>query len=157
MQHYRTALVLKPNQPFAMLGLASALIRQRDFAEARQWLEQCEKNPLVRAGALIHKSDLEFQESGRDRLPLLREAAAVDPHFWPVRKRYISHLIERGEMGTALGELRAALAEQPFRAETWEMLGRVAEKIGDAPLATTAYAEADLRDVWRGRAAAKSF
>ena len=74
-----------------------------------------------------------------------------------MRKRYISHLIERGEMGTALGELRAALAEQPFRAETWEMLGRVAEKIGDAPLATTAYAEADLRDVWRGRAAAKSF
>lgn len=150
---FRAALVLKPGQPFAMLGLSRALLHRGyhgDFAEARQWLEQCEQIPLVRAAALVQKSELEFQE-GRDGLPLLREAATVNPRFWPVRKAYIACLIERGEMRTALEELRAVLADQPFRAETWEMLGNVADKIGNRTLAQSAYAEADRRDVWRKR------
>ena len=148
---FRAALVRKPNQPFAVLGLASALIRQRDFTEARQWLERCASNPLVRAAALVQKAELEFQESGRDKTGLLREAAAVNPRFWPVRKRYIAQCMEQGNMGTALMELRAVLADQPFRAETWEMLGQALEKIGKPDLAQTAYAEADRRDVWRGK------
>jgi len=151
VQGFRAALVRKPNQPFAMLGLASALVRQHNFAEARQWLERCEKLPLVRAAALLQKAELEFQESGRDKTDLLREASAVNPRFWPVRKRYIAHLIERGEMQSALAELRAVLADQPFRAETWEMLGSAAEKIGNPSLAKKAYSEADQRDVWRGK------
>ena len=155
VQGFRSALDRKPGQPFAMLGLASALIQRRDFAEAQQWLERCEKIPLVRAAALIQQAELEFQESGREKTGLLREAAAVNPRFWPMRKRYISDLIEKNDLGTALAELRAVLADQPFRAETWEMLGSVAEKIGNPALAQTAYAEADRRDVWRGKA--KSF
>lgn len=155
VQGFRAALDRKPDQPFAMLGLASALIQRRGFAEARQWLERCEKIPLVRAAALIQQAELEFQESGREKTGLLREAAAVNPRFWPVRKRYIASLIDRGEIGAALKELHAVLADQPFRAETWEMLGCVAEKIGNPALAKTAYNEADRRDVWRGKA--KSF
>ncbi|MEI6561531.1 MAG: tetratricopeptide repeat protein [Verrucomicrobiota bacterium] len=151
VQGFRAALVRKPNQPFAMLGLASALTRQHNCAEARQWLERCEKLPLVRASALVQKAELEFQESGRDKTDFLREAAEVNPRFWPVRKRYIAHLMEHGDMGTALAELRAVLADQPFRAETWELLGNAAEKIGNPALAQTAYSEADLRDVWRGK------
>ena len=157
VQGFREALVRKPGQPFAMLGLGRALIQRDDFAEARQWLERCEKIPSVRAAALVQKAELEFKEAGRDQLPLLREAAAVNPRFWPVHKRAIAHLIKQGEMAAALAELRAVLADQPFRAETWEMLGEVAGKIGNPALAKAAYAEADRRDVWRGRAAAKSF
>ena len=151
VQGFREALVRKPDQPFAMLGLASALIRRGDFAEARQWLERCEKLPLVRAAALVQKAELECKESGRDKTDLLREAAAVDPRFWPVRKRYIAQLMEQGNMEAALAELCAVLAGQPFRAETWEMLGRALEKIGNPALAKAAYSEADRRDVWRAR------
>ena len=155
VEGFRAALVLKPDQPFATLGLATALIRQREFAQARPLLERCEKNPLVRASVLIQRAELEFQESGRAKTGLLREAAAINPRFWPVRKRYIADLVDRGEIKTALGELHAVLEDQPFRAETWEMLGRVAGKIGQPALAKTAFAEADQRDVWREKA--KSF
>ena len=151
VQGFRAALTRKSNQPFAMLGLSRALIQRGDFAEARQWLERCESLPLVRAAALVQKAELEFQESGRDKTGLLRKAAALDPLFWPVRKRYIAHLMEKGDMGGAFAELRAVLADQPFRAETWEMLGRAAEKSGQRALAKSAYAEADRRDVWRSK------
>jgi len=157
VQGFRAALARKPGQPFAMLGLSRALLQRGDFAEARQWLERCEKLPLVHAAALVQKAELEFKESGRDRLPLLREAAAVNPRFWPVRKRAIAQSVAQGDTATALAELRAVLADQPFRAETWEMLGDVAKNIGNPALAQAAYAEADRRDVWRGRAAVKSF
>jgi len=149
----REALQRQPDQPFAMLGLSAALIQLREFAEARQWLERCEQIPHVRANALIYRSELEFQESRRDRVPLLREAVAVNPHHWPVRKRLITHLVERGELAPALLELRAVLAEETFRAETWELLGQALERIGQPALARDAYAEADLRDLWRGKKA----
>ena len=148
---FREALARKPNQPFAMLGLASALIRRGDFTEARQWLARCEKLPLVRAAALVQKAELECRESGREKTDLLREAAAVDPRFWPVRKRYIAQLMEQGHMEAALAELRSVLADQSFRAETWEMLGRALEKIGNPALANAAYLQADRRDVWRAK------
>ena len=147
----RAALALRPDQPFAMLGLAQALIARGDFAEARQWLEHCEAIPLVRPATLAVRAGLEFQASGRDPLPLLREAAAVNPRFWPLRKRYIARLMERAEMESALRELRAVLADQPFRAETWEMLGAALAKIGQPERAQAAFAEADRRDLWRGK------
>ncbi|MCX6966462.1 MAG: tetratricopeptide repeat protein [Verrucomicrobia bacterium] len=157
VQNFRAALARKPEQPFAMLGLGRALLQRGDLAQARQWLERCEKLPLVRASALVQRAELEFKGSGRDRTPLLLEAVAVNPRFWPVRKRYIADLLERGDIGKALEELRSVIDDQPFRAETWELLGRALEKAGNPALAQKAYAEADQRDVWRGNAMAKTF
>lgn len=151
LRDYRTALTLQPGQPFAMLGLSGALIKTGHYEEARAWLERCEKVPLVRADALVNQAVLEFRESGRDRVDLLRQAAEMNPRFWPLRKRYIGHLIERGEMGPALQQLREVLGDQPFRAETWELLARAYESIGRPELAQTATAQADLRDLWRSR------
>ena len=152
IRDYQAALACKPDQPFALLGLSGALIRQRSFEEARQWLARCEAIPLIRADALVNRAVLEFKESGADRIDLLREAALLHPRFWPVRKRYIDHLIERGQAGApqelaeALRELRAVLSDQPFRSETWQMLGVVLEKTGSRELAQTAFAEADRLD-----------
>ena len=151
LRDYRAALALQPDQPFAMLGMAGALIKAGEFAEARAWLERCEKVPLIRADALVNRAVLESRESGRDRVDLLREAAEVNPRFWPLRKRYIGHLIERGETELALQQLREVLGDQPFRAETWELLAKALEKIGQPELAQAATAQADLRDLWRGR------
>lgn len=151
IQAYREALKLQPGQPFAMLGLSGALIKTGEFTEARQWLAQCGKNPLVRADALVNLAVLEFRESGADRVDLLREAAQVNPRFWPLRKRYIGHLLERGETEAALGELREVIRGQPFRAETWELLAAAFSKVGKPELARAAQAQADRLDLHRGR------
>lgn len=148
---FQAALARQPDQPFAMLGLARALIERGDYEAARPWLEHCEKLPLMHVAALELRAEMGRRETGSDPLPLLREAAAVNPRFWPARKRYIAALIERGEMEAALRDLREVLAAQSFRAETWEMLGGALAKIGQPALAQTAYTEADLRDVWRGK------
>jgi Flp pilus assembly protein TadD len=150
LRDYRAALARQPGQPFAMLGLSGALIKAGEFTEARQWLERCEKIPLIRADALVNLAVLEFRESGRDRVDLLREAAEINPRFWPLRKRYIAHLIERGETELALRQLREVLGNQPFRAETWELLAKVFDQIGKPELAQMAMRQADLRDLWRG-------
>jgi Flp pilus assembly protein TadD len=151
LRDYRAALALQPDQPFAMLGLAGALIKTGDYAAAREWLGRCEKVPLIRAEALVDQAVLEYREAGRDRVDLLREAAEVNPRFWPLRKRYISHLIERGETALAFQQLREVLDDQPYRAETWELLARAFESIGSPELAHTAALQADRRDLWRGR------
>ncbi|MEI6352236.1 MAG: tetratricopeptide repeat protein [Verrucomicrobiota bacterium] len=151
IRDYTAALERKPDQPFAMLGLSGALIRQRSFNEARHWLERCEKIPLIRADALSNQAVLEFKESGRDRLDLLKEAASIDRRFWPLQKRYIGHLIERGQHGEAVRELRTVLEDQPFRSETWELLGRALEAAGSRELAGQALEEADRLDWHRAR------
>jgi len=144
---FREALKRKPDQRFAMLGLAGALIRQHSWAEARQWLDRCERIPLVRAEALVDRAVLEYQETGRDRVDLLKQAAEVNPHFWPWRKRYIGHLIERGDAGEGMRELRSVLTEQPFRAEAWAMLGELLRRTGAESLADEAFAAAASCDV----------
>lgn len=146
---FQAALLKQSDQPFAMLGLARALTEQGKFTEARPWLARCESQEIVHAAALSLQAELELRETGQNPLPLLHEAAAVNPRFWPMRKRYITMLMERGELETALRELREILALQSFRAETWEALGDAFTKIGQPELAQTAYTEANLRDVWR--------
>lgn len=147
IRDFHEALARKPNQPLAMLGLAGALIRQHSWTEARWWVRRCEAVPLIRAEALIDHAVVDFQESGVDRADLLREAALINPRFWPTRKRYISHLIERGDTEQALRELRAVVGEQPYRAETWAMLGTLLEKTGSQVLAGRMFQEAHLRDI----------
>lgn len=151
LRDYRAALALQPDQPFAMLGLAGALIRAGQFAEAREWLARCEKVPFIRADALVNQAVLEYREAGRDRVDLLREAASINPRFWPLRKRYIAHLIEDGQTALAIQQLSEVLADQPFRAETWELRARAFASSGDTERAQADAAQADLRDLWRGR------
>lgn len=144
---YRQALAKKPNQPFAMQGLCGALIHQHDWQEARLWVARCEAIPLVRGPALVDEAVLEYQQAGRDRVDLLREAAALQPHFWPLRKRYIEHLAERGDSLEARRELLAVLEAQPFRAESWQMLGELLSKSGNPQLTEHAFEEAARCDV----------
>ncbi|MEI8235324.1 MAG: tetratricopeptide repeat protein [Verrucomicrobiota bacterium] len=148
---FREALALEPNQPFARLGLGNALLEHGDFAEARACLEDCAKNPLLRSLALVRLAELDRREMGRDPVERLREAAQAAPRFWPARKQYIARLLQRRDAEPALHELRAVLAQAPYRAETWGMLSRALEQIGRPDLARAAAAQAALRDVWWGK------
>ena len=144
---FREALKDKPDQPFAMIGMAEALIKRHAWKEAREWLDRCERIPLVRSEALVSRAVLEFQETGRDRVDLLRMAVAADPEFWPVRRRYIGHLVERGDWAEALRELHAVLQKEPFRIEAWTLLNQALSRSGQHDLAIQANEQVRLYDI----------
>lgn len=147
LAHYVKAIERAPDQPFALLGLGAAFTKLRDFSQARVALEKAAAIPLVRADALQMLAAVEYLEHGRDRVDLLREAASIEPRYWPARKRYITHLAERGEVGAAIGELRAVLETQPFRAESWKLLSDLLFKAGRPDLADQAHERAAQLDV----------
>jgi len=144
---YREAVRRAPEQPIIALGFAHVLMRARDFAGARQALERAETSPLLRADCLQLRAALDHLETGRDTGDLLRQAAEIAPANWPLRKRYLEHRIERGELAAVRSELTAFLESYPFRAESWTLLGQLLERTSEPERARIAYQEAARRDV----------
>lgn len=144
---FQCALQQSPGQSFALLGLGSAYFRSHDFEKARAQFEAAERIPFVKADALEKLAVLDWQERRENRVDLLREAARLAPKNWEIQKRYITDLDERGETAEAVRELRALLERQPFRADSWEMLGKLLVKIHRPDLAAAAHARAAELDV----------
>jgi Flp pilus assembly protein TadD len=147
LAHFQNALAREPTQPFAILGLAATLTRLGEYAEARDWLAKIETVPVVRAEVLQTLAAVEYREARRDRVDLLREAARVEPRYWPAEKRYVAHLAERGDLLEAVRELRAYIDVQPFRAESWKLLALLLEQAGQPVLARAAANRATELDV----------
>ncbi len=147
LELYREAVQRAPEQPIIALGLAQALARSGDFAGARGALGRAETAPMLRADVLQLRAVLDYREHGTDPGDLLRQAAEVAPANWPHRRRYVEHLIERGDRTTARTELLHFLEKYPFRAESWRLLGRLLEATREPARAKVAYAEAVHRDV----------
>ena len=147
LAYFREALLRSPGQPQATLNMASAEIRLRDFSKARELLQKAMDAPETRTGALLDLTALEFQEGRRMRVDLLRRAAESAPDNWPVRRRYINALVETGDVTAAIGELRTLLERQPYRAESWHLLGDFMVRIGRPDFAKTAYRQAADYDV----------
>ena len=147
--HFTNALAREPDLPFAVLGLGAAYLREKDFAHAREQFEKAERDPFSRPEALQNLAVLEYQERGADRADLLREAALLAPKNWSIQKRYIAHLAERGKSDTlrAIGELRDLVAREPWRAESWRLLGDLWVSAGQFDSAHRAYARAAELDV----------
>jgi len=141
---FNQALTRPGDQPFARLGLAATYIRLRDFPRARSQLELVSQAPLFRAEYLQYLATIEYLEKNADRVDLLREAAKTGA--WAAEKRYISHLDERGEKVAAIIELRNVLYREPYRAESWKMLGDLLE-INRPDLAKAAFSQAAAYDV----------
>lgn len=147
LELYREAARRAPDQPIIALGLATVLMRSRDFAGARQALERAETSPLLRAECLQLRAALDHLELGKDTGDLLRQAAEIAPANWPHRRRYLAHLVERGEVAAARHNLVGFLEKYPFRAESWRLLGQYCEAMNAPAPAKIAYAEAVQRDV----------
>jgi Flp pilus assembly protein TadD len=148
LAHFQNALAREPKQPFAILGLGATLTRLGEYAEARAWLKKIQNVPVVRAEVLQTLAAAEYRETRRDRVDLLRQAARVEPRHWPAEKRYVAHLAERGDLLEAVRELRAYIAAQPFRAESWQLLASLLDRSGQPVLARAAFdraAELDVR------------
>ena len=145
--HYREALARAPEQAMIWLGYANVLLRTRDFPAARAALAEAKKSPFLTAECRQTRAILEHLETGRDTGDLLRDALDLAPQNWPIRKRYVEYLIERGDDEEAMRELRDYIETTGYRSETWKLMGRLLESINRPDLALGAYHQAADRDV----------
>jgi Flp pilus assembly protein TadD len=144
---YQNALTLAPDQPFGVMGLGAAYLHAKEYELARQQFEKALAFPLTKAGALQALAVLEYQENRNDRLDLMEQAAALAPQDWDIQKRLILHLGERGQLIAAISTLRAITEQQPWRADTWQMLGDFWMHVRQFESAERAYRKAIDLDV----------
>ncbi len=144
---YHDALRRTPDQPIIWLGLASVLLRGHDFPGAHAALDRAEKSPMLAADCVQLRAALENAESGRDPGDLLRQAIALAPDNWGLRKRYIEYLHDHGAPQEALRELQSFLKQHDFRAESWRLFGILLQDEHQLAPAIQAYEEAAARDV----------
>ena len=147
IQAFQKALQQKPDSHFAQLGLAATYLRMREYPQARAQLEKTLQVPFFRAKSLDYFATAESQETRKDVSAILLEAARLEPKNWPLQKRYIEYLDASGKTADAIAELRHLLEAQPFRAESWKVLGNLLLKTGQPALARRAYAQAAAYDV----------
>jgi Tfp pilus assembly protein PilF len=141
------ALRKEPNQPLALLSLASIAMRQNDFAAARDLLNRPTNTPLFEARAYELLALLEHKEKGRVDLLRFRLAARTGPPNWSIEKRYVEVLDQSGEPNAAIAELKSCLATQWYRAESWQLLSGLLSKAGQTAEAAKAKARAEAYDV----------
>ena len=148
--HLHAALQKRPEQPLAVINLATVALKQNDFKVAREQLQRATKMPLVEAQAYELLAVLENKENGRIDLLRLRLAARTGPPNWSIEKRYVKVLDESGATAPAITELQACLRTQWYRAESWQLLSELETKAGRADQAANALALARAYDVHLG-------
>jgi len=141
------ALAKEPASPLALLNLAAVTIKQGDFPAARVLLKRVTASPELRARAEESLAVLENRESGQIDLVRLRLAARLGPADWMIEKRYVKALADLNLHQRAIAELRSCLAVAPYRAETWQMMGELLQRIGRPNEAVIALSIANANDV----------
>jgi tetratricopeptide (TPR) repeat protein len=141
------ALRKEPEQPLAVLNLASVAIRENDFAAAHDLLNRAMQMPLVEARAQELFAVLEHKENGRVDLLRLRLASRTGAANWSIEKRYVEALDQTGATPAAIAELKSCLVTQWYRAESWQLLSDLLTKAGPADEATRANERAQEYDV----------
>jgi tetratricopeptide (TPR) repeat protein len=146
-KHLEAALKKEPNQPLAVISLASLALRQNDFATARELANRAKDLPLVDAQAFEILAILEFKEHNLVQPLRFRLAARTGPANWKIERRYIEVLDQTGATAAAISELGAVLRTQWYRAESWQLLSRLLSKTGATRDAMEALAQAKAYDV----------
>ena len=147
LEQMRLALTLAPEQPFALLGAATVLVRLNQPDAAEPLLAKAETHPVLATECRMLRASMARLRTGADIAPLLREAALAAPTHWPAWRRYLAELDRTDRRAEALRELRVFLERQSFRAESWAMLGDLLAKEHDTPRAIAAFTEAKRLDV----------
>jgi tetratricopeptide (TPR) repeat protein len=147
LEEFRKALKLDPNQSFAKLGAAAVLMRLQKFEAAAPLLEQAAKHPACAVEAHHLQARLRAVITGVDDPEALRKILSEAPYYWPSWRRYFAASDRPNIRSGAIRELRAFLNEQPFRAESWAMLGDLLAKEYSYPEAIAAFSQATKFDV----------
>jgi len=146
-EHLTQALRKEPNQPMAILHLASVALRQGEFSTARDLLNRATTMPPVDARAYELLAILEHKEKGRVDPLRFRLAARTGPPNWSIEKRYVEVLEQSSGTPAAIAELKACLATQWYRAESWQLLSQLLTKAGHTTEAAWAKERAEAYDV----------
>ena len=141
------ALQMEPDNPLALLNLGAILIKQRDFPAARTMLKKIKDPPELWARAEESLAVLENRETGKVDLERLRLAARLGPPNWAIEQRYIKALADQNFPDRAMIELKTCLVAAPYRAESWQMMSELLQKIGRPNEAAAALAAAEANDV----------
>ena len=150
--HLHTALQKRPNQPLAIITLASVALKQNDFKQARELLNRATQMPIVDAEAYQMLAVLEYKENGKVDLMRMRLASRTGPPNWAIEKAYIQLLDQTGARSSAINELLAVLQNQWYRADSWVLLSELEAKAGHADQAANALNQARDYDVHLGGA-----
>ncbi|HST29677.1 MAG TPA: tetratricopeptide repeat protein [Chthoniobacterales bacterium] len=150
--HLHTALQKKPDQPLAIINLASVALKQNNFKQARELLNRATQMPIVDAQAHQLLAVLEHKESGKVDLLRMRLASRTGPPNWNIEKAYIQLLDQTGARSAAINEVLACLQTQSYRADSWKLLSELETKAGHADQAANALAQAREYDVHLGAA-----
>ena len=146
-KHLEAALQKEPNHPLAVINLAATALRENDFARARELANRAKDLPLVDAQAYELLAILEMKEHNRVQPLRFRLAARTGPPNWSIERRYIEVLDQTGATAAAINELGACLRTQWYRAESWQLLGRLLSKSGAVREANKALEQAKAYDV----------
>lgn len=141
------ALAKDPENSLALLNLAAVTIKDGDFPGARAILRRIKEPPELWARAEESLAVLENRESGKVNLMRLRLAARLGPSNWMIEKRYIKALADLNYPERAITELQTCLAVAPYRAESWQMMGALLDRIGRPNEAALALSLAEANDV----------
>jgi protein O-mannosyl-transferase len=146
-KHLALALKKEPDQPLAILNLASVAIRQDDFSTAHNLLNRAMNVPFTRAKAYEFLAVLDHRETGLVNLMRFQLAARTGPPDWSIERRYVQALDQSGATSAGIAELKSCLVTQWYRAESWQLLSELLMKAGLTAEATEAQARAKAYDV----------
>ena len=141
------ALQKKPDQPFALLDLATVAFKQNDFQLARSLIDRARNMPPIAAKAQELLAVLESREKGHIEVLRFRLAAHTGAADWSIQKRYIQALDQTGATGAAINELLGCLQTQWYRAESWQLLSQLEARAGHPDQAASALDRARAYDV----------
>lgn len=145
--HLHAALQKKPDQPLAVINLATIALKQNDFKLAHELLKRATEMPLVEAQAHEYLAILDHKETGHIDFLRLRLASRTGTSNWGIEKRYVQALDGAGATPKAIDELQNCLRTEWYRAETWELLSELLAKVGKPDAAAEALAKAKAYDV----------
>lgn len=141
------ALQKSPDEPLAIINLASVALKESDFKLTHQLLNRAVEMPAVAGKAHELLALLAYKENGTVDLLRLGLAARTGPPSWAIEKRYIRTLDESGATKQAISELDNGLRTEWYRAETWQLLAQLLAKSGQADAAAVALGRARAYDV----------
>ena len=146
-RHLNLALKKEPNQPLAILNLATIAVRQNDFRAAHELIDRAATVSFTAAKAHELLAVLDYKETGLINVIRFRLAARTGSPDWSIEKRYIQALDESGALTSAIDELKSCLAIQWYRAESWQLLSDLLTKAGRTSEAIEARGRARAYDV----------
>jgi tetratricopeptide (TPR) repeat protein len=144
---FRESLAMEPKLALAHFNIATVAIRKKDYDTALAELALAESSPLFAPDIEVLRAAISQAKTGKPRLDMLAAATNEAPRMWSITRQLPLTLIATGKLNGAYDELMRLQKIYPFRAETWRMIGQVAEQLGQSAIAVRAYTEAADRDV----------